>query len=146
MTVPASYTGPIFVSGVSYKAMQDVTISGGTWSGTVTPSVGCVAWKWGAAGYSNFTSGGSALKVKPIDGAAFWDATGDPDSANDFAGTPDGPTNSSGSTHYRYSVLPWYTLDTGNGGASAQYLKTFYGDARTPTGYYGGAQVSGSCP
>ena len=149
VTVPTGYSGPVFIGGLSYKTSQDVTIQSGTWTlGSISATGGCLAsWKWAAAGYSgNFGPNGSSLKVKPIDGGQYWDATGDPDSAFDFAATPDGPTASGGSTRYRYSVLPWYTLDTGNGGAPAPYLGTFYNnDGRTPTGYYGGPLVSSTC-
>ena len=97
VTVPAGYTGPVFLSGVPYKTTQDIVVKSGTWTGTIAQSSGCVAWKWAAAGYAgNFSSSGLALKVKPVSGATYWDASDDPNSAFDFAGHAGRPVRRQG--------------------------------------------------
>jgi len=68
-TVPANYTGDVFLSGVAYKATA--AIAGGakvTWTGTFSADTAGVTaeWLWGAAAYSSFSVTPGALGVKPV--------------------------------------------------------------------------------
>ncbi len=88
-TVPASYTGNIFLAGLSYQVPAG-GLPGGitpvTWSGdfsTDTPGVK-VDWKWAAAVYTQFDSNLDALGIKPIDGDKL-----NPYQNSDHAGTPE---------------------------------------------------------
>src|SRR5262249_46558187 len=76
-------------SGLAFQVPAD-GLPGGinpvTWSGTfVSESPGVtVSWKWGTAVYDQFSTDGSALGVKPVDGAS-----SNPYPNSDHARTPE---------------------------------------------------------
>ena len=101
-TVPADYTGNVFIGGVAYQVPTGVSLAGakvdweGVFSGTTVSFT--LNWLWAAAVYSNLGTGlgtgigsGSAttafyngLGIKPIDAS-----TGSPYLNSDRAGTPE---------------------------------------------------------
>jgi len=87
-TVPVSYTGNVFLTGLAYTA--PVNLPGGinpvTWSGNFSsPTAGVTAsWKWAAAVYTQFGSSYDVDGVKPIDGNKL-----NPYVNSDHAGTPE---------------------------------------------------------
>jgi phospholipase C len=95
-TVPASYTGNVFLAGLAYQIPAGVSIQGAkvTWTGAFSGTANSfnLQWQWGAAAYSGFgtlsLSSANALYnglgVKPIDAN-----TGSAYLNNDDAGTPE---------------------------------------------------------
>jgi phospholipase C len=101
-TVPAGYTGNVFIGGVAYQVPTGVSLAGakvdweGVFSGTTVSFT--LNWQWAAAVYSNLGTGlgtgiGSSsattafyngLGIKPIDAS-----TGSPYLNSDHAGTPE---------------------------------------------------------
>lgn len=87
-TVPASFHGNVFLSGLAFQV--PVALTGGinpvTWTGEFTSLQGGLSyqWKWAAAVYTSFSGDYNALCVKPIDGS-----TMNPFSNSDHAGTPE---------------------------------------------------------
>lgn len=87
-TVPAGYSGEVFLSGAAYRV--PINCPGGiksvTWCGDFSSdSTGLKAqWKWSAAVYTSFSDNLSTLAVKPIDGGK-QNAYGN----SDQAGTPE---------------------------------------------------------
>jgi len=88
-TVPANYTGNVFLSGTAFPVPAGglpVGINPVTWSGyflSDTPGISA-QWKWAAAVYELFSLGNDALGVKAIDGSAM-----NPYANSDHAGTPE---------------------------------------------------------
>jgi hypothetical protein len=129
-TVPASYTGSVFLAGLAYQVPTSLPggIKNVTWSGTfLTPNSGIsMSWKWAAAVYTNFAADPSLIGVKPIDGSS-----GNPYPNSDKAGTPEsykqyvtGGATGAGGTNYTGSY------------SSAVGATCQAGDPRTP-GYWG---------
>jgi uncharacterized repeat protein (TIGR01451 family) len=129
-TVPASYTGNVFLAGLAYQVPTSLpgSIKNVTWSGTfVTPSSGInMSWKWAAAVYTSFATDASLIGVKPIDATS-----GNPYPNSDKAGTPEnykqyvtGGATGAGGSNYTGSF-------SSAAGATCQA-----GDPRTP-GYWG---------
>jgi hypothetical protein len=87
-TVPTSYSGAVFLSGVAVQTPSAVTagsIHRVTWSGDF--EVGgnvSTTWNWAAAGYSRFSSNLQTLNVKPVDSNQLSSYKN-----NDLAGTPE---------------------------------------------------------
>jgi hypothetical protein len=71
VTVPASYTGNVFLSGVAYQATAAIAagLSNVTWTGSFSADTAGVqaTWAWGAAVYTSFSPTLTALGVKPVD-------------------------------------------------------------------------------
>jgi hypothetical protein len=93
-TVPIKGDDEIFLSGLSFRVPVG-GLSGGAnpvnWNGTFSTggTTGVtVAWKWGAAVYSSFTTSYNALAVKPAHQSACGPSNGD------HAGTPEGVNGS----------------------------------------------------
>ncbi len=88
ITVPASYNGNVFLSGLAWKL--PVNLPGGikpvTWSGTFTSDSSGLGldWKWAAAVYTKFSGDHSLVGAKPIDGSSL-----NPYPNSDHAGTPE---------------------------------------------------------
>ncbi len=87
-TVPAGFSGNVFLAGLPYQTAGGLTggIKDVTWTGTFTSSTSNVnvEWKWAAAVYNPFNGDGNALGVKPIDGDKQ-----NPYKNSDHAGTPE---------------------------------------------------------
>ncbi len=87
-TVPANYTGNVFVSGVPYQAAATIpgNLSGVKWTGTYSADTAGVTaeWQWGAAVYTSFSTTVGALGVKPVD-----NNTASPYKDSYTAGTPE---------------------------------------------------------
>jgi uncharacterized repeat protein (TIGR01451 family) len=88
-TVPASYSGNVFLSGLAF-AVPAAGLPGGanpvTWAGSfasATPGLK-VQWQWAAAVYTQFGSDYDADGVKPLDGGKL-----NPYPDSDHAGTPE---------------------------------------------------------
>jgi uncharacterized repeat protein (TIGR01451 family) len=88
-TVPASYSGNVFLSGLAFP-VPATGLPGGTnpvtWSGrftSATPGLK-VQWQWAAAVYTQFATDPNADEVKPIDGDKL-----NPYPDSDHAGTPE---------------------------------------------------------
>lgn len=117
-TVPTSYSGNVFLSGLSYQVPVDLPggINPVTWSGefNATASGISASWKWAAAVYANFSSDENALGVKPIDGGAL-----NPYTNSDHAGTAE---------NYKQVV------GGARGGAGSNF-----------TGSYSGTKTAGVC-
>ena len=68
---PSSFSGNVFLSGLSYRAHQSVAWGGQdvVWSGDFTSDTAGlkINWQWAAAAYSQFSSDSSALGVKASD-------------------------------------------------------------------------------
>ncbi len=88
-TVPASYTGNIFLGGFGWQVPAS-GLPGGinpvTWSGQFTSDTAGVSlnWQWAAAVYTQFNADPNQLGVKPIDGNKL-----NPYTNSDHAGTPE---------------------------------------------------------
>ncbi|HEV2166688.1 MAG TPA: hypothetical protein VGS23_06935 [Thermoplasmata archaeon] len=87
-TVPASYTGDVFISGYAYYVASG-SVPGGThvaWSGEFQSSENCLSfnWKWAAAVYSPFAEHYADVGVKPVDSNQLSKYTN-----SDHAGTPE---------------------------------------------------------
>lgn len=88
-TVPASYAGNVFLSGLPF-AVPAGGLPGGInpvrWSGQLTSGTAglTVQWKWAAAVYTQFSAAPGAEGVKPIDGGQ-----ANPYANSDHAGTPE---------------------------------------------------------
>jgi len=118
-TVPASYAGKVFLSGLAF-AVPAGGLPGGTnpvtWSGGFTsdaPNLN-VQWQWAAAVYTQFATDYNAVGVKPIDGGKL-----NPYPNSDHAGTPEndrpfvtggarggGGSNFTGSYSGTHAVVP----------------------------------------
>jgi hypothetical protein len=87
-TVPASYTGDVFLSGLAFQL--PAPLAGGsnpvTWSGEFDSLQAGLdfQWKWGAAVYTSFSGDNNALCVKPISSNV-----ANPFLNSDHAGTPE---------------------------------------------------------
>jgi hypothetical protein len=92
-TVPAGYTGDVFLSGSGFDVSP--ALPGGinpvTWCGSMGTNVGGATfqWKWAAAVYSSFPSDPNAIGVKPVDSNSLSiyansDHAGTPESAKGF--------------------------------------------------------------
>jgi hypothetical protein len=87
-TVPASFAGNVFMSGLALPV--PVGLPGGIkhvqWSGEFEADAPgkTVEWKWAAAAYSSFSTDYGALGVKPLDGDKL-----NPYHNSDHAGTPE---------------------------------------------------------
>ncbi|HJT10074.1 MAG TPA: hypothetical protein VJ771_04755 [Candidatus Nitrosotalea sp.] len=85
-TAPASFAGDVFLSGLAYQVPAS-GLPGGekvTWSGTISStSPMSIAWKWGAAVYTNFADYNS-IGVKPVHSTSL-----DAYNNGDQAGTPE---------------------------------------------------------
>jgi hypothetical protein len=70
-TVPASYTGNVFLSGLAYKVPAGGFPGGVSpvgWHGTFSGSGPfSVTWKWAAAVYTSFSTNYNSLGIKPVD-------------------------------------------------------------------------------
>jgi len=119
-TVPASYTGRLFLTGLSLPVLANigphihpVSVTGEFF--TDVPGVK-LKWKWAAAAYDTFSTDYNALCIKPVDGSSLSiynnnDKAGTPEcfKANLIpGGTGDGGTNYTGSHSHEQS------LDCGN--------------------------------
>ncbi len=88
-TVPAGFSGNVFLAGLPYQ-VPAAGLPGGikkvNWTGTFTSSTPNVEveWKWAAAVYNPFSGDQNALGVKPIDGDKL-----NPYKNSDKAGTPE---------------------------------------------------------
>jgi hypothetical protein len=88
--VPSSFSKNVFLDGLSFEVPVG-GLPGGinpvTWSGTFTSTAPglTVEWQWGAAAYTQFSTDGAALGVKPVDGDQ-----SNPYPNSDHAGTPEG--------------------------------------------------------
>jgi uncharacterized repeat protein (TIGR01451 family) len=88
-TVPASYSGNVFLSGLAFS-VPAAGLPGGanpvTWSGSFTSATPGlkVQWQWAAAVYTQFGNDYDADGVKPIDGGKL-----NPYHDSDHAGTPE---------------------------------------------------------
>jgi YVTN family beta-propeller protein len=121
-TVPASYSGNVFLSGLAF-AVPAGGLPGGTnpvtWSGGFTSDVSNlkVQWQWAAAVYTRFATDDGAVAVKPIDGNKL-----NPYANSDHAGTPEnyrpfvtggarggGGSNFTGSYSGTDAVVPCFT-------------------------------------
>ncbi len=123
--VPASYTGNVFLAGLSYQVTDGLPggINPVTWSGeftTDTPGV-TVDWQWAAAVYTQFSPDYNALGVKPIDGDKL-----NAYQNSDHAGTPE-------------NFKP-YVIGGARGGGGSNYTGSYSGTghavpcpASTPT-------------
>ncbi len=118
--VPAGTSQDIFLGGLAFQVPED-GLPGGinpvTWSGTfVSDSPGVtVEWRWAAAVYDSFSTDGSVLGVKSVDGGAL-----SPYHNSDHAGTPE-------------SFKPYVTGGARGGGGSNW------------TGSYSGTQALAAC-
>jgi len=87
-TVPASYSGNVFLGSLAYQAPTGFPggINPVTWSIAFTSSTSglSIDWKWAAAVYTQFATDNNAIGVKPIDGSNF-----NPYANSDHAGTPE---------------------------------------------------------
>lgn len=90
--VPASYSGNIFLSGLSFPVTQSLPggIDDVTWRGEFVTNVSGASfqWKWAAAVYTTFGTDYNALCIKPIDGSSM-----NPYPNSHHAGTPECFTN-----------------------------------------------------
>ena len=88
-TVPASYTGNIFLGGVPFQVPAG-GLPGGTptvvWSEQMTSDIGSLKlnWQWAAAVYTSFSTDDALLGVKPVDSNSL-----SAYSNSDHAGTPE---------------------------------------------------------
>ena len=110
-TVPSSYTGNVFLSGLAYQVPAGVSLQRAqvTWTGTISGTTNSfhIGWEWATAAYSGFgaltitntNALYNGLGIKPIDAN-----TGNPYLNNDNAGTPE---------NFESNVIPGAT---GNGG------------------------------
>ncbi len=114
-TVPSSYTGNVFLAGLSFPVTS--TLPGGinpvTWSGRFTSDTPglTVDWKWAAAVYTQFSADHSQLGVKPVDGdklSAYKNS--------DHAGTPE-------------NFKP-YVIGGARGGGGSNYTGSYSGTGR----------------
>jgi hypothetical protein len=96
-TVPASYTGDVFISGYALEVNSTAYANGisdakVTWAGTMQTSEPCMDlnWKWAAGVYSHFpetklhASANSQIGVKPVDSNSLSSYLN-----SDHAGTPE---------------------------------------------------------
>ncbi len=87
-TVPASYSGNVFLSGVALPVPNGLPggISPVTWSGDFSTNLNGLSmkWKWAAAVYTSFPTDYNAIGVKPIDGSSM-----NPYPNSHHAGTPE---------------------------------------------------------
>jgi hypothetical protein len=87
--VPSSFSKNVFLDGLAFEVPAG-GLPGGinpvTWSGTFTATAPglTVEWQWGAAAYTQFSTDGAALGVKPVDGDQ-----SNPYPNSDHAGTPE---------------------------------------------------------
>jgi hypothetical protein len=88
-TVPASYTGNVFLSGVAFQ-VPPAGLPGGinniAWTGRFSSATSALSvdWQWAAAAYDEFSSDEADLGVKAIDGNKF-----NIFANSDHAGTPE---------------------------------------------------------
>jgi len=85
--VPSSYTGNVFVTGVSYPVTAAISggIKGVSWNGLCRSDKGSLTakWQWSASVYTQFAADGS-LGVKPVDSSTLSQYKN-----SDHAGTPE---------------------------------------------------------
>jgi hypothetical protein len=97
-TVPLAGSDEIFLSGVAFPVPAGFSLADGhvqgpvVWQGSFTSATAglSVAWKWGAAVYTTFTTNYNALGVKPTHAQTCLYQNGD------HAGTPEGVDSGSG--------------------------------------------------
>ncbi|HLQ39077.1 MAG TPA: hypothetical protein VK348_14805 [Planctomycetota bacterium] len=118
-TVPASYTGNIFLSGLAFQVPANLQggISPVTWSGEFVTFDSGVSfeWKWAAAVYTNFSTDYNQIGAKPIDGASVLN----PYMNSDHAGTPE-------NFAYQGNVV-----GGARGGAGSNFTGSYSGTAKT---------------
>jgi hypothetical protein len=87
-TVPANYTGNVFLTGVAYTVPATINgnIGGVSWSGAFRSDCSSVAagWQWAAAVYTQFSTTMNSLGIKPVDSSSLSSYKN-----SDRAGTPE---------------------------------------------------------
>ena len=105
-TVPLAGSDEVFLSGVAFPVPAGFSLVDGrvhgavVWQGSFTSNTAglTVAWKWGAAVYSTFTTDYNALGVKPTHTRSCLYQN------SDHAGTPEGVDPGSGQTFKSFVV------------------------------------------